>query len=219
MWVKICGIRDAVTARWVADLSPDAIGLNFYEGSPRRVDEATAKSIACELPRAVEIVGVFVDHSPAEISRICGACGISAAQLHGDYTANDVIACQTSGLNVIRVVRLGHEWPAGLSDELDQSSRVARVLVDAQVQGAFGGTGRTAPWELLASRWQPGWPPLILAGGLTPDNVGQAIDAVGPYGVDVSSGVESAPGVKDRERVGRFIESARRASPGRGPGA
>lgn len=219
MWVKICGIRDVATARWVAELSPDAIGLNFYKGSPRCVDEAVARAIASELPRGVEAVGVFVDHSPADIVRICRACGITTAQLHGDYADSDINACQDAGLKVIRVVRLGHEWPVGLSDGLDESSREIRYLIDAQVNGAYGGTGQTAPWKLLASKWQPGWPPLILAGGLTPDNVSEAIAAVRPFGVDISSGVETAPGVKDPQRVRRFIESARCESPGRGLGA
>lgn len=209
MWVKICGIRDVATARWVAELSPDAIGLNFYQGSPRCVDEATAKAIAAELPTRVEAVGVFVDHSAPDVVRVCQSCGIATAQLHGDYTLADVATCHDEGLRVIRVVRLESEWPEGLSDELENAAQGVRYLIDAQVKGAYGGTGQTVPWEMLGSEWRSGWPPLILAGGLTPDNVSEAIAAVRPFGVDVASGVESAPGIKDKQRVERFIKTAR----------
>jgi phosphoribosylanthranilate isomerase len=88
-----------------------------------------------------------------------------------------------------------------------------RYLIDAQVPGAWGGTGQVVPWDLLKSRWQADWPPLILAGGLTPDNVGEAIASANPHGVDVASGVESSPGVKDRNKVQHFIQQARLADP------
>jgi phosphoribosylanthranilate isomerase len=213
MWVKICGINDVDTARWVAELSPDAIGLNFYSGSPRCVDASTARRIVRALPPyAVEFIGVFVDHEPADIIRICRECEIWKAQLHGDYSLADVDAC-LEAIEVIRVVRFrGKEWPLELTSELNKLTSHQRhnmhYLADAHVPSAYGGTGQTAPWQLLASHW-PDWPPLILAGGLTPDNVSAAIQAVRPFGVDVASGVESSPGVKDRQRVERFIEQAR----------
>ncbi len=216
MWVKICGIKDIPTAQWVAALSPDAIGINFFAGSPRYVTEYVATAIVDVLPANVAAVGVFVDQPIDEVIRICGKCGIPTAQLHGDYSLADVDACIDAGLGVIRIVRLNEEWPSDLTAELDQLSRQQqcdiRYLVDAHVPGTFGGTGKTAPWNLLRSRWQTGWPPLILAGGLTPDNVSEAIDAVHPFGVDVASGVESSPAGKDQSKVQAFIERAHQAT-------
>ncbi len=217
MWVKICGIRDVPTVRWVAELKPDAIGINFFRGSPRCVDEATAKDITSALPSSVEAVGVFVDQSVVDIIRICRKCQILTAQLHDDYSLADVETCGNAGLSVIRVIRLsGQVWPIHLAAELDQqaSRHNIRYLVDAHVPGAYGGTGQVVPWELLHAHWQKDWPPLILAGGLTIDNVHEAIQAVKPFGVDVASGVETSPGVKDRMRVRQFIDSTRRATPG-----
>lgn len=215
MWVKICGINDALTAAWVAQLAPDAIGLNFYSGSPRRVDETTATKITDALPENVEAVGVFVDHSVSDIIRVCRDCGVPTAQLHGDYSLDDVDICREAGLQVIRVVRLrGQEWPAEMTAELElsetQNSDI-RYLIDAQVPGAWGGTGQTVPWDLLKSQWRADWRPLILAGGLTPDNVHEAIGRTHSYGVDVASGVEISPGVKDRDKVQQFIHRARLA--------
>lgn len=218
MWVKVCGINDVTTAAWVTELAPDAIGLNFFQRSPRLVDEATAKAIAQSLPDNVEAVGVFVDLPVRDIIRLCRHCSIGTAQLHGDYSRNDVAACRDADLRVIHVVRLrGDEWPNDLNAELDwharQSDGTLRCLVDAQVPGAWGGTGQTVSWKVLKSHWQPDWPPLILAGGLTPDNVREAITQVQPFGVDVASGVESAPAIKDRSKVQQFIHQARLTAP------
>ncbi len=216
MWVKICGINDALTAAWVAELDPNAIGLNFYSGSPRRVDEVTATKITKAVPDNVEAVGVFVEHSVSDIIRVCRDCGISTAQLHGDYSLDDVDVCREAGLKVIRVVRLrGQEWPKELAAEMEsiatQKDNDIRYLIDAQVPGAWGGTGQTVPWDLLKSQWRADWRPLILAGGLTPDNVHEAIARTNPYGVDVASGVEVSPGMKDRVKVQQFIHRVRLA--------
>lgn len=214
VWVKICGIRDIETARSVAALGPDAVGLNFYADSPRAVPPAVARKIVAELPSSVTPVGVFVNHPPADVHSTCEHVGLTTVQIHGDETP-EMIA-ELHGLEVIRAVRVA---AATLGDVAALIERIAEAgvplnacLVDAHVPGAYGGTGTLAPWKLLAEGWdRTHWPPLILAGGLNPDNVADAVRTVRPWGVDVASGVETAPGEKDLDRVARFIAAVRGA--------
>jgi phosphoribosylanthranilate isomerase len=217
MWVKICGIRDVPTALEVAKLRPDAIGLNFFAKSPRNVPVDIAAEIVRALPESVEPIGLFVNHSIAEVESTLKQTGLKTVQLHGDETP-EFLAELTKlrpDVQILRAYRMGE---AGLAP-LDEYLAVCRalgvtiraVLVDALVAGQFGGTGQTVPWESLRSGYRRAeWPPLILAGGLTPDNIGEAIRTAEPWGVDVAGGVESAPGVKNIARVERFIAEARR---------
>ncbi len=193
-------------------LRPDAVGLNFHAKSKRSVTVREAAAIARDLPEWIEPVGVFVNHSEQQIRDICEQCGIRTVQLHGDEPA-DLIG-QLQPLNVIRAVRLESEAESLESvAACHESAAVIRaLLVDAHVPGAYGGTGHTAPWNLLGRGWSSDWPPLILAGGLTADNVAAAVQQVRPWGVDVASGVEKSPGVKDLDRVARFIDAARTAA-------
>lgn len=212
MWIKICGVTTLDDARESVSTGADAIGLNFFVGSKRRVDEETARAIVAALPPEVEPVGVFVNQSVEEIRRICSACGIRTAQLHGDEPPE--LAASLPEVAVIRAFRVDERNLEGLGDRIhrdrEAGARLRACLVDAYVQGGYGGTGRTAPWSLLASAWNRNeWPPLILAGGLTPENVSEAVRAVRPWGVDVASGVESAPGRKDLDKVRRFIAACR----------
>lgn len=218
MWVKICGIRDEATAEQISRLSPDAIGLNFYEKSPRSVRKDVATRIAGVTGDTVQRVGVFVNHSASEIADLVHECRLGAVQLHGDETAEEVakIASQLPGIPLFRAWRMAGESLADLEQHLADCSlrgiQAASCLIDSRVPGAYGGTGHAVPWEPLRRVYQHDkWPSLILAGGLTADNVVEAIQAVKPWGVDVASGVESAPGQKDLEQVRRFIENARRA--------
>lgn len=214
LWVKICGIRDVETARRVAELGADAIGLNFYNGSPRCVaDVASAAEIVATLPETTVAVGVFVNYSAAEIHEVCGRTGLHLVQLHGDEP--DSMLDDLVGLRVIRAVRVSANLTSEMSAHVERlralSSAPESWLLDARVASAYGGTGHALDWDLLTPAKRDGWLPLILAGGLTPDNIRQAIRIVRPFGVDVASGVESAPGVKDLKLVERFITSCRTA--------
>lgn len=198
--VKICGITSADDALHAAASGADALGFVFYERSPRYLTPAAAAAICAELPPFITRVGLFVNEAPERIRAIAGQCGLDAIQLHGDEAPDD---CLAAPCRVIKGVR------PSVGDDLDQLVRypVAALLVDAAIPGQYGGTGQRADWtvaaELAATRR------IILAGGLTPDNVAEAIRRVRPYAVDVSSGVESAPGRKDPEKVAAFLRNAK----------
>lgn len=212
IWTKICGIRDIETALAIAECGPQAIGLNFYGRSPRVVSVEVAKTIVSRLPPGVEPVGVFVNHSIEEITTICRTCGLETVQLHGDEPP-DVMAALSS-FRVIRAFRVGE---AGLDDVAHYLEACRRLnalpwacLVDARVEGAYGGTGQVAPWDLLRREYNTcDWPPLILAGGLRPENVALAVRTVQPWGVDVAGGVESTVACKDIAMVRKFVEATR----------
>ena len=215
MWVKVCGIRTVENGAEVLARRPDAIGLNFYEHSKRRVDLTNARQIAARCD-ATTRVGLFVNHSLAEVNDICDAVGLSWIQLHGDeppsFTAE--LRKQRPDATIIRAVRVGETGLAQLADDLsggDPKARPDYVLIDSLVAGHYGGSGLTAPWKLLAGWEDLGLPPLILAGGLSPANVAEAIRAVRPFGVDVASGVETEEGLKDPAAVADFISAARNA--------
>lgn len=214
LWIKICGIRDVDTAVCVADLGADAIGLNFYAKSPRHVpDIETARNIVAAVPDHVQTVGVFVNHTSREIADICAATGIDLVQLHGDEPDN--IFDELGDLRVIRALRIDGD-PQDTTTSLLQryqslQSAPEAWLIDARVEGAFGGTGQTVDWNYYAPVQRSEWLPLILAGGLRAENVGEAISIVHPFGVDVASGVESSPGVKDLALVEQLISNCRQA--------
>ena len=215
MWVKICGIRDVATAEQVAALRPDAVGLNFYGKSPRCVTLETARDIVRRLPPSISTVGVFVNHPVDDIARLVDSCRLTMVQLHGDETPEFVASLQAQlpDTPMLRAWRMGDRLD-DLAIYLDECQRrkvrLAGCLIDAKVSGTYGGSGHCPPWESLSAHYRrTEWPPLILAGGLTPDNVASGIAAVSPWGVDVASGVESSPGVKDVSAVLRFLHAAR----------
>jgi phosphoribosylanthranilate isomerase len=215
MWTKICGIRDVSTAKAVAALKPSAIGLNFFAGSPRHVAVDQAVEIVRALPADVEAVGVFVNHSAAEIDAICARCGLRTAQIHGDEKPELLaeVSLRSPGLQLVRAFRMGVEGLSPLGEYLEACAKLGvklrACLVDAHIAGQYGGTGQTVPWGILRKEYRRDiWPPLILAGGLTPENLADAIRAAEPWGVDVAGGVESSPGVKDLARVERFLAAA-----------
>lgn len=217
MWIKICGIRDAALAGEIAQLGPSAIGLNFYRASPRAVSVETAAAIARALPPDVEAVGLFVNHGAHEIASIARTCGLSALQLHGDELPEFLAGLQQTlpDARLIRAHRLGPEGLAPLAGYLDRCRELGvelkACLIDARVEGMYGGSGKTVCWETLASGWRTDWPPLVLAGGLTPANVAEAIREVRPWGVDVASGIETSPGCPDYRLIEQFIRNARGA--------
>ena len=201
--VKICGITRLEDALAAADLGADALGFNLWPGSPRFVRPEAAGEIVARLPPFVTPVGVFVNQPRDEVRRLAALAGVAALQLHGDEAPPD---CERLGLPVIKAFRVaGPEDLAALA----AYGSVAAVLLDSRSEG-FGGSGRAFDWEL--ARRAAGGKPLVLAGGLGPGNVAEAVRAVRPFAVDSASGVESSPGVKDREKVARFVRAAKEAS-------
>jgi phosphoribosylanthranilate isomerase len=198
--VKICGVTTAGQAMACVDLGADALGVNFVASSPRRVDEKLARAIVEAVGRRALVVGVVAGMTVEAMRALVDRTGVGCLQLHGDESAADVGALLPHAYKAVRV--------AGPEDAAAAEAMPGEyVMVDARVKGSLGGTGHTFDWAWvvgLASRRK-----LVLAGGLTPDNVGSAVTRVRPWCVDVASGVESAPGVKDLGRVSAFLEAVR----------
>ncbi len=203
--VKICGITQAEDGVAAAEAGADAIGLVLAK-SPRRVTVAQAQAIVAELPPFVTPVALFVNRSAVDILDTCEFLGIRTVQLHGEERPEVARALVASGFCVVKAFRIGS------SADLEglRGYPAAAYLLDAKVAGKRGGTGVALDWELAARATALGR--IILAGGLTPDNVAEAVRRVRPYAVDVSSGVESAPGVKDPAKIRAFIAAARAAA-------
>jgi phosphoribosylanthranilate isomerase len=212
--VKICGVTNLEDARCCAEAGADAIGLNFYPPSPRCVGVDVARRIALEMPATMTKVGVFVNASRDEMLRTCDRVGLDAIQLHGDETPQ--MMAELAGRQLVKAFRCGSNDVRPLAEFLrrceDLGCRPDGVLIDACQPSAFGGTGQTANWSLVRdlSRLLLDIP-IILAGGLRPENVAAAIEATHPAAVDTASGVESEPGRKDPQRVRAFIGNARDA--------
>jgi phosphoribosylanthranilate isomerase len=201
--VKICGITSAGDAALAVDAGADAIGFVFSPRSPRNVSPGHAAAIAREVPGAVLRVGVFVDASADEMKHVAESVGLDVLQLQGEEPPEALVRLPRP---VLKAVRVG---PAFSPDEaLRYVATAAGILVDTRLPGHRGGTGVPFDWSLvngLAERV----PFLMLAGGLAPSNVAEAVRAVRPHAVDVSSGVEGAPGRKDPGKVRAFVEAAR----------
>ena len=205
--VKICGITNLEDALFAAEAGADALGFNFYAKSPRYIVPDRAREIILRLPPFVAKVGIFVNEELDRVREIMAHCHLDYAQLHGDEPPEYLEALYPSAIKALRVrsavdvERLGHY-------------RAVAYLLDAYHPTKSGGTGETWDWELATAAKQYGVPTqlaLILAGGLTPDNVADAIERVHPYAVDVSSGIEAAPGIKDHQKVQCFIIAAKGA--------
>ncbi len=197
--VKICGITRLYDALAAVDLGADAIGLNFWPGSKRFIAPADARAIVSRLPPFVAAVGVFVDPTREEVLRARDLSGVGVVQLHGDEPPE---LCASIPLPVVKAIRVsGSHALAALA-----SYEVRAFLLDAPGPD-YGGSGDVFDWKLAAGAARE--VPVILAGGLHPGNVAEAIRAVRPWAVDVASGVESAPGVKDAEKMRLFIARAK----------
>jgi phosphoribosylanthranilate isomerase len=208
--IKICGVTTPNDARLAAEAGADAVGLNFYPKSPRFVTPSQAAAIVRVLPAFTAPVGVFVGMPTRQMCAVAYQLGFRAVQTYDDappyedpFPFAHIPAFRVKDAAGLDRVRRFVDAAAALGWS------PAAVLIDAHVEGQMGGTGHTAPWELLAD-FEVGVP-LILAGGLTPDNVAEAIARVRPWGVDVASGVESVPGRKDPTKVARFVKIAREA--------
>jgi phosphoribosylanthranilate isomerase len=210
--IKICGITNASDGLAAAALGADAIGLNFYSHSPRFVGLQTAQVIARCLPPFVEPIALFVKESAENIRQHLESLRkIRTIQWHGEA----IKPAKLSGYGLIPAFPISeqfdvHEVEKYLDECEADDDLPGAVLFDARVPGQYGGTGKTAPWALFAD-FKPRVP-LILAGGLGPDNVAEAIRIVRPYAVDVAGGVEKSPGVKDKAKMERFIQNARDAA-------
>jgi phosphoribosylanthranilate isomerase len=213
--IKICGVTNPDDALAAVNAGADALGFNFYRSSKRFIEIEVARQIADVVPAHVAKVGVFVNHSAREIQEAVESLRPGYIQLHGDESA-EFLSDLPAEIKIIRAYRCGIEGLKPLASYLEKCGSLGRVpdaiLLDADAAGAFGGTGQAADWSLISTqRTILGNVPLILAGGLTPANVGQAIAAVRADAVDVASGVERQPRSKDRELMGQFADAAREA--------
>jgi phosphoribosylanthranilate isomerase len=199
--VKICGITSIADALAATNAGADALGLMFYEKSPRHVALKTAAEIARQLPPFVIKVGVFVNAPEAVVMRAVSECGLNILQFHGDETPE---YCQLFPVMTIKAFRIRDA--ASLKALPDYKTDA--WMLDAYAPDKPGGTGEKFNWDLAIEAQKLG-KPIFLAGGLTPENVGEAVRRVRPYAVDVSSGVEASPGAKDHEKVRAFIRAAK----------
>jgi phosphoribosylanthranilate isomerase len=206
MHVKICGLTNLEDALAAIESGADLLGFNFYAKSPRYITSdacARIQSTIHNRQSKIKTVGVFVNEPPERVAAILEHCGLDLAQLHGDEPPEALAALKGRAFKAFRGVGARHAGYAVMGPG------APAFLIDAYSANAYGGTGQTADWP--AARAIAAQYPLLLAGGLTPDNVADAIAQVRPWGVDVASGVEAAPGRKDHAKMRTFIQSARGA--------
>lgn len=198
--VKICGITRLEDALTAIDAGADALGFVFYPPSPRYIEPAVAADIIRQLPPFITTVALFVNETEENIRQITELTQIDLLQFHGDETSE---FCQGFNKTWIKALRVRNADQ--LQDDLQQFSQARAILLDSYRPGVPGGTGETFNWELIP---QNSPRPIILAGGLTPENVGTAVHQVQPYGIDVSGGVEASKGIKDPVKIHAFIRGA-----------
>jgi len=197
LFIKICGLRTPEAVDACVESAVSAIGFVFAESSVRFIEPASVRELGERIPPSIEGVGVFLKVPVETVLERIGAAGLGTAQLHGDYSADDILAIEARGVHVIRAL--------SVSEYLRDGSPAGRVLID----GDHPGSGAEFPATMLAgSDLPPGW---ILAGGLTPSNVARRVRELAPSGVDVSSGVESERGVKSVDLIREFVDHARSA--------
>jgi phosphoribosylanthranilate isomerase len=210
--VKICGITNVRDAKAALAAGADYLGLNFYKGSKRYITPASGKKIAQALKGTdVKLVGVFVNETPERVVEIARTVGLSHAQLHGDETPEQVADVAKAGVPVIKALRVGPNFGDGA--QLDGYKRAKAYLLDGFDPHERGGSGKIFDWRKAARA--SGTQPLFLAGGITPENVAEAIRIAQPYAIDVCSGVESAasPRKKDKAKIAALMNAVRSAKP------
>ncbi|MGQ0443355.1 MAG: phosphoribosylanthranilate isomerase [Methylophilaceae bacterium] len=200
--VKICGITRVEDALNAVRYGADAIGLVFYASSPRHVTMDTAKAIVASLPPFVSAVGLFVNASNSEINNVLSQVRLDALQFHGDEMASD---CEQLSLPYFKAIRVKPD--TNLLQCAQEFNSASALLLDAYSELAIGGTGQVFDWSLIPLHLPK---PVILAGGLTAENVGYAIERVKPYAVDVSGGVEQSKGIKDVAKISAFMQAVER---------
>ncbi len=201
--VKICGITRPEDAAEAARLGADAVGLIFADASPRRVDIAAAAAVRAATPPFVSVVALFMDASAAEVEQVLARVPVDLLQFHGSETR---AYCESFPRPYVKVIPMGAAGEP--ADRMAEHPAAAGFVLDGHGAGEPGGSGRTFDWDRVPG----GARPIILAGGLTADNAGRAVRQVRPWAVDTSSGVESAPGVKDARRMAAFISEVRRGT-------
>lgn len=202
--VKICGITRVEDGLAAAAAGADAIGLNFFAPSPRCVDIDEAATIRQSLPPFVTVVGLFVNAPEESVAQVVERVDLELLQFHGDETPAD---CERFGLPYMKAVRV-HET-LDMRAASQRYASACALLLDAHDDKLWGGSGRTFDWKLVPADMAL---PIVLAGGLTPANVADAVKGLRPYGVDVSGGVEQSPGIKDAAKITKFIEEVQRAT-------
>jgi phosphoribosylanthranilate isomerase len=200
--VKVCGITNVENGQLASGAGADAIGLIFAP-SPRQVDADLARKIATALPEGVLKVGVFVNEQPETVHQLADEVGLDYVQLHGDESSQTVTDLRSAGLKVIKALRVRD----AASLEALEDYEADLFLLDAYSEKARGGTGEKFDWELAKALH--GYANILVSGGLTPENVRAAVEFFEPYGVDASSSLEDAPGIKNDERVRRFVSAAK----------
>jgi phosphoribosylanthranilate isomerase len=199
--VKICGITRLQDLHAACDAGADALGFVFYEKSPRHVTAATATALVREMPPFVQSVGLFVNAPPAWIESVLQVVPLDLLQFHGDETPAD---CARYGRPYIKAVRVNRD--TDLLKCAADFDAACGLLLDAYVPGVPGGTGARFDWSLIPANLPR---PIVLSGGLTPENVAEAVQQVRPWAVDVSSGVEASKGIKDPRKIAQFIAKAK----------
>lgn len=205
--VKVCGITNLEDALVAAAAGADALGFNFWPQSPRYIEPQRAAEIVEQLPPLTMPVGIFVNEKPARVKSLAARTGVRGVQLHGDETPETAKAVATDGLAVFKALCVGQRFKP---QQLKAYDGVAAFLLDADVKGKRGGTGKTFDWKRARAARRYGR--VILAGGLTVENVAEAVRQAQPYGVDVCTGVETQPGRKDHVLVREFIRQAKRSA-------
>lgn len=200
--VKICGITSLDDALMAVDAGADALGFVFFEKSPRYLGPEAAARVIARIPPLVQVVGLFVNAELDFVNRTADSCGLDIVQLHGEESP---AYCRLVRRRVMKAFRV--RGPESLIPMAQY--QVSAYLLDAYSPNAYGGTGERFDWDCAVAAKERG--PIVLAGGLNPDNVAFAVAKVAPYAVDVSSGVESVPGRKDPEKVRRFILEAKKS--------
>jgi phosphoribosylanthranilate isomerase len=203
--IKICGITRLEDALCAAACGADAVGFIFHKASPRYITPERARAIIAQLPKGIATVGVFVNRRREEVERTAETCGLDLIQLHGDESPE---YCR-----LLPPQRIIKAVTPRTPEELQAlgAYQVRAFLTDARDAGRYGGTGKRADWELAIKIREAH--PLILAGGLDPGNIKEALAAVAPHAVDINSGCELSPGIKDHDRMRRIVEMIRKGSP------
>ncbi len=201
--VKICGIRRLDDALAAVEAGADALGFVFYEKSPRAISARQAADIIAKLPAFVSTVGLFVNASNEQLREVLHSCSLDLLQFHGDETAE---FCESVGHPYLRALRMRDG--IDVAAEASRYSGARAILLDSYKPGVPGGTGETFDWQKIPTRRNF---PLLLAGGLNSDNVGEAIASCRPWAVDVSGGVELQPGIKSPERIRQLIQAVAEA--------
>lgn len=205
--IKVCGITDLAEAKAIVDTGIDGLGFIFAEGSPRKIEPERAKEIVKTLPPFVDAVGVFVNEDAEVVGEIVQYCNLTMVQLHGDESPG---YCELMSCRVIKVFRVKNEMAISSQNLYDPYQEIiSGYLLDTFHEKMAGGTGEAFDWRILQQARPPG--PVILAGGLSPENVGDAISLVNPFAVDVNSGVEIEPGRKDIDKVKQFVHEVKTA--------